>query len=49
MNNKIKLLVKLNGRAEVLLCPNQPGGAATPPYQWSSAIVAVRKDLEAKS
>jgi len=29
--NKI-ILAKLNGRAEVLLCPNQNGGAATPPY-----------------
>ena len=42
-----KEIISSNGRAEVLLCPNQPGGAATPPYQWPSAMMAVRKDLEA--
>jgi hypothetical protein len=34
MNKKNMPLAKSNGgRAEVPLCPNQKGGAATPPYQ----------------
>jgi hypothetical protein len=34
-----KEITKLNGgRAEVPLCPNQKGGAATPPYRWNDLV-----------